>query len=197
MAQYEFDRDRFEALVLYVAHLRQDDVHFGRTKLAKTLFYTDFGVYLDTGEPLTGATYIREEFGPFPVELTEVEEALEGAGFVKLIREPEDFTEKRILPIKPLPDAMKDRFEGWHLIFAQKQAEDVAATGSARRVSDVSHEHPGWLLAKPQEVIPYEASVLPQEPPTAAQAERAKELAREHGWLSPEGEWIWEREPLT
>jgi hypothetical protein len=57
-----FDRERFEGLILYIAHRRRDDVRFGRTKLAKVLFFSDFSVYQDQGEPLTGATYIRMTF---------------------------------------------------------------------------------------------------------------------------------------
>lgn len=190
----EFDKQRFEALVLYVAHRRRDDERFGRTKLAKALFYSDFAVYQDTGKALTGATYVREPNGPFPRELKATEQALEKRGLVYLDHTDETFVEKRIIPRKGLPANLTALFEGWQIILVNDFTDRVASARSAKEISDLSHKHPGWRLAGEQGVvIPYETSVLPQEPPTAAEAERAKEVARERGWLSSDGEWQWER----
>src|SRR3954466_15180163 len=72
----DFDSERFEGLVLFIAHSRRHDPRFGRTKLAKSLFYSDFDAYRDQGQPLTGASYIRMPFGPFPRELDSTERAL-------------------------------------------------------------------------------------------------------------------------
>lgn len=47
----EFNRERFEALVLYIAWKTRDDPEFGRTKLAKVLFYADLETYAATAGP--------------------------------------------------------------------------------------------------------------------------------------------------
>jgi Protein of unknown function (DUF4065) len=188
-----FNRNRFEALVLYIAHLRKDDERFGRTKLAKALFYSDFAAYRDQGEPLTGATYIRMPFGPFPKQLDATEEALADRRVVYLDYVKDEYEEKRIVPLEPLPN-LSDLFEPWELEVVAIWTERVALA-TAREISRLSHHHPGWLLAGGTgNPIPYETALLPQERPSGLDAERAKRIARERGWLSDAG-WVWERTP--
>lgn len=186
-----FDRQRFEALVLYIAHRRRNDVRFGRTKMAKVLFYSDFSVYQDQGKPLTGATYIRMPFGPFPNALDEAEEALEKDGRARLDHDiPGEYEEKRIIP-KGLPDV--SMFEEWQ-IFTVDDCIDKVASETATGISEISHHHPGWLLAeRVGAVIPYETAILPQGRPSAHEAALAEEVGRERGWKSADGQWTWER----
>jgi antitoxin SocA-like protein len=188
-----FDRERFEGLILYIAHRRRDDVRFGRTKMAKVLFYSDFSVYEDQGEPLTGATYIRMPFGPFPKGLDEAEAALEEKGWAVLAYDVEgEYEEKRIIPIKGPPD-LNGWFEEWQLLVVNDWIDRIAAA-SAKQISDLSHHHPGWLLAERNGVeIPYETAILPQARPSANEVRRAKEAARERGWQTADGKWVWER----
>lgn len=189
----EFNQAKFEALVLFIAHHRQDDERFGRTKVAKTLFYSDFEVYRDQGTSMTGATYIRMPFGPFPREMTETEQALADRRVVYLDYVKDVYEEKRIVPRGSIPD-LSGLVEPWELQVITIWADRIA-TATAREISRLSHHHPGWLLAKETgEPIPYETALLPQERPTGLQAERAKEVARERGWLSDAG-WLWERSP--
>lgn len=191
MAEIQFNQAKFAALVLFIAHHRQDDERFGRTKLAKALFYSDFDAYRDQGEPLTGATYIRMPFGPFPQELEATENALDSRGVVYLDYVKDVYEEKRIVPRGPLPD-LSGLVEPWELQLVGLWAERIA-TATAREISRLSHHHPGWLLARETgQPIPYETALLPQERPTGRQAEHAKEVARERGWLTDRG-WIWER----
>lgn len=188
-----FDRNRFEALVLYIAHRRREDGRFGRTKMAKVLFYADFSVYQDQGEPLTGATYIRMPFGPFPKALEETEKALEEKGLAVLAHDVEgEYDEKRIIPTKGAPD-LRNLFEEWQILVVNDWIDRVGAA-TATQISEMSHHHPGWLLAKKNgDPIPYETAILPQTRPTAYEASRAKEVARDRGWQSSDGKWIWER----
>jgi hypothetical protein len=188
-----FDQQRFESLILYIAHRRRDDVRFGRTKMAKVLFYSDFSIYEDQGEPLTGATYIRMPFGPFPKALDEAEEALERKGLALLAYDVEgEYEEKRIIPIKGPPD-MGGMFEEWQLLVVNDWIDRIASA-SAKQISDFSHHHPGWLLAERNGAkIPYETAILPQARPSAYEARRAKEVAREQGWQLADGKWRWER----
>lgn len=190
----EFDEQRFEALVLYIAFRRRDDERFGRVKLAKSLFYSDFAAYQDDGQSITGATYIRLPKGPFPKPLETAENSLESAGQVVLDYAKDKYEEKRIVPTgDEYPPDLLNLFEQWQL-FVVNDWVDQVASASANRISELSHKHPGWLLAGTNGAeIPYETALLPQERPTGAEARRAEEIARERGWLSADGEWLWER----
>ena len=189
----DFDKRRFKALVLYIAHRRRNDPRFGRTKLAKALFYSDFAVYQAERQPLTGATYIRMPFGPFPRELGIAEVELHADGFVTRDYLKNQYEEKRLLPRGQLPRDLEAVFEDWQLLLVNDWTDRVASA-SATQISDLSHRHLGWRLAAQEgAVIPYETALIPQERPTAHQGEEAKKIARERGWLSPDGEWQWEQ----
>jgi hypothetical protein len=193
--QMPYDAEKFEALVLFIAHYRQHDEQFGRTKLAKALFYSEFSAYRELGEPLTGATYIRMPFGPYPKQLEEAETHLSGRGLVYLDYVKATYEEKRIIPQTDSPPDMAGLFEPWALQLVETWAERVGSA-SAREISRLSHHHPGWLIAREVgEPIPYSTSLLPQERPTGLDAARAEEVARERGWLSEAG-WVWERETV-
>jgi hypothetical protein len=190
-----FNRERFDALVLYIAHRRRDDARFGRTKLAKTLFFSDFESYQIDERPLTGATYIRLPHGPFPKQLGDAETRLAQDGYVFPDYLKEEGEEKRLIPLKPFPHEWARRFDEGELALVNRWIEHVSSA-STRRISELSHDHPGWILAEATGAeIPYRTAILPYERPSPIQAERAKELARERGWLFPNGEWIWERDP--
>jgi hypothetical protein len=187
----DFDRDRMEALVLYIASATKDDKNFGRTKLAKVLFYSDFGAFRDDGKPLTGATYERWQFGPFPRELPRIERELQRAGLVDLAYDVPDAEEKKIVPTGSPPD-VHSVFEPWQITLVDMYIQQFREQ-TAREVSDESHQHLGWRMAEERQTIPYEAAFLPEGPPRRDQVARAKEIAREQGWFTREG-WIWERD---
>src|SRR5690349_5516199 len=67
---YEFPemhpQERLTQLVLYIADKCLDDPTYGKTKLAKILYYSDFRSYQKYGKPITGARYVKLDNGPFP-----------------------------------------------------------------------------------------------------------------------------------
>jgi chloramphenicol 3-O-phosphotransferase len=130
-------------------------------------------------------------FGPFPRELEATENGLSDRGVVYLDYVKDVYEEKRIVPLTPLPD-LSGLFEPWALHLVGTWTDRVAAA-AARGISRRAHQQPGWLMAREtRETIPYETALLPQERPTGQEAERAKQRARDRGWLSDAG-WIWER----
>lgn len=188
----DFHQDRFDALVLYIAHHTRNDATFGRVKLAKVLFYCDFTAYREEGASLTGATYIRLPKGPFPRALPEAEARLQRAGLARLDHDVPEYEEKRIVALRGA-DRATNLFEPWQLAFVNIWIDEISAA-SARRTSDRSHEHSGWILADHTGVeIPYATAFLPEGPPTAVDLARARRVARERGWLTDDG-WTWERE---
>jgi Protein of unknown function (DUF4065) len=189
-----FDRERFRALVLYIAVRRRDDPRFGRTKLAKTLFYSDFEHYKAFEAPITGATYIRLPNGPFPKQLGDSERELADEGFVFPDYLKEEYEEKRLVPLKTFPLEWTKLFNEVQIGIVDIWAERVGSA-SARQISELSHDHPGWLLAERDGAeIPYRTATLPLDRPSPDQVEEAKGVARGRGWLSADGKWQWERE---
>ena len=63
-ATERFNRDRFRTLVHYVCWICEDPRTLGPHRLNRVLWYSDRSVYLESGRPITGATYIRQQAGP-------------------------------------------------------------------------------------------------------------------------------------
>lgn len=184
----EFSRERFEALVLYIAWKTRDDPEFGRTKLAKALFYSDLAIYAETGQPLTGAVYVHRAFGPFPSALDEIEEKLhsEGAARAQRIEAPwhieDDRESLKILPRQEPPELARifEEWEVWRYV-VDSYIDKISRMGSWK-VSDDSHKHPGWLMTEEYEVIPYHVAFMSRRKPTEGDRKRLEQLASEHGW---------------
>ena len=187
----QFDEARFDELVLYIAQKTRDDPRFGRTKLAKVLFYADFDAYAKGVRRYSGATYIRMPFGPFPEQLEQAETRMERAGRVRLDYDVEEKEEKKIWPLKD-PERVGDFYKGFELSAIDLWIQQIGAQ-TARKVSDESHDHSGWVIAEHDRVqIPYSTAFLPETRPDQRDLGRAKRVARSRGWLTDAG-WQWER----
>lgn len=181
----QFDEDKFRELVLYIAHKTKDDPAFGRTKLAKVLFYSDFDAYGDDGRSLTGATYRAIEHGPFPTQLPAAENQLQRRKRAVVQRwdpplEKGEYDPNRIIP-KDEPEM--ERFEAWELAFVDIWIRRVSEAKTAKQISKLSHDHPGWrLFERDRDVIPYETQFIGRKPPSESAMERGRQLARERKW---------------
>lgn len=68
----EFDRGKLKALIHYVCHRAPNPHKLGATKLNKILYYSDIEAYLELGDPITGETYVKQQFGPVSKHITEL-----------------------------------------------------------------------------------------------------------------------------
>jgi hypothetical protein len=179
----KFDPDRFEELVHYIAWKTRNNPEFGRVRMAKVLYYVDFSHFAEGGESFTGARYVAEQFGPFPSYLTTAEEHLVDQGLVQSDRlergEREDGMENRIIAAS----APEVRFDGYVQVVVDQWIKTVSSVRSAKRLSDLTHEAPGWILARPRkEEIPYESVFIGTKAPTDKAVARGRELVGEFQW---------------
>lgn len=190
MAPDQPNQAKFNELVLYILRKTEDDPEFGRTKVAKVLFYSDFEAYAEHGESITAATYERQPHGPFPRQLVFAELDLVAQERADPVvpdeahyqQEPYE-TRNRIVPTD---DARIGSVPRWQIAKVDSWTERLQAA-TAKEYSDLSHEHPGWVLAGRTGVeIPVHTVFLaPRKPPDEA-IEYGKRLIREYGW---EREW--------
>lgn len=176
-------QERFEELVLYIAWQTRGDPSFGRTKLAKVLFYSDLAAYAEEGQPLTGARYEHWQFGPFPPQLYEAEERIAASGLAEVarFRSNDAGDELKIVPWEEPVPRLFDQWEVWQQRLVDGYIRTISKAASWR-VSDDSHKHPGWLLTRDYEEIPYHSAFISRRKPTEGDLERGMSLAREHGW---------------
>src|SRR4051794_39698051 len=72
--------EKFKALVHYICWRCEDPTKLGAVKLNKVLWRADFRAYLELGDPVTGATYIKRQYGPVPSDILPTLRQLEAEG---------------------------------------------------------------------------------------------------------------------
>ncbi len=173
--------DKFAELVLLIASESSDDPKFGEVKLHKLLYFSDFRAYARWGEPITGARYMKNRYGPTARVLGHVLTELQhDARAVIEQADYFDLPQKRVVPQDRPREGVFSNDELELVRAVIKEFRDVDGTD----ISNFSHELPGWQLARDREDIPYFTVLIdPKEPPEEIKREAAQ-LAEQHGWLS-------------
>jgi hypothetical protein len=148
-----FDQEKFRTLVHYICwQCKEDPATLGSTKLNKVLWLSDFLWYRETGEPITGATYVKREFGPVPRAILPALRKLEEEGSIAIEETEYHGYAKRQFHVHTAPST--DCFTSDQLDLVNKVITYVCEGHTAKSISDQSHDHI-WEAAKDGEEIPY------------------------------------------
>lgn len=156
----EPDTAKLKELVIFIASRSDADAHFGKTKLNKILFYSDFMHYARHGKSITGFAYLRMPYGPCPENFPSVLDEMAKDETLR-IAERRHFTQMQQRPVA-LREANLDALSGSE-IAAIQEVIDALRNESAVSVSELSHEFIGWKLATPFERIPYSVATIQQQ----------------------------------
>jgi hypothetical protein len=148
----DLNSEKFKSLVHYICWKCADPTKLGAVKLNKVLWRTDFKAYLELGEPVTGATYVKRQFGPVPVSILSALRELQTEGNIS-IREVEyyDNPKKEFFALTR-PDLSS--FTADEVSLVDEAIEYVTEKHTARSISKESHDRI-WELARIGEEIPY------------------------------------------
>ena len=154
-----FDELKFREMILYIAERTMDDPNFGKTKMAKTLWISDFLSFIRNGKPISGATYQKLTFGHAarefiptiskmkPHEIAEAQQDIFGNDSTRYValRKPNLnlFTAQEISVI----DLVINKVKGM----------------TAVELSELSHKSFGWAKSELNENIPYCTALIPRE----------------------------------
>ena len=149
---FKLDEVKFKEVLLYVLSQTANRPNVGETVLYKLLYFCDFNYYEKYREPMTGATYIKNHFGPTPTDFKKIVQQSLGKEIVVDKNKYHGFTQTRYLALKA-PDLRK-------INGAQKEViDDVIAklaSMSAKQISEYSHDDTPWLTTKDGEEIDYQ-----------------------------------------
>lgn len=178
----DFDNGKFKELVLLLAWRSKDDPLMSRVKLNKLLYRADFESFRLHGESMTGATYIRGEFGPMASELPRAEAEL---GQSQLLswesRQAGPYEQKVPKALQP-PDESKFADRDFPII--DRALVELAPHGG-KGASEWSHEQSaGWRARENGAEIPYASAFVSTEPLSDEQMERALQRSRDEGWAT-------------
>jgi len=173
--KFKPDDRKLAELILYIASRSEEDSTYSATKLNKLLFFADFFSYSSQGKPITCHRYQKLPNGPAPIALLPVVEKMIARGDCEWIERSyfgkiqKRLTAKRGADLSWMSEDVRALVD---------QLIDDLWERSARDVSEISHEFPGWQAVGTQEEIPYETIfVLPPRPLSVGELERARELA--------------------
>lgn len=171
--KFDLDTRKLNELILYVARRCDMLPSWGKTKLCKMLFHSDFEAYRRLGRPITGSAYFRMPQGPVPKAALKAMDELVSEGRLALIeREIGDYKELRPTAITD-PDITVFRTAEMAVI---EQAIALLSPLTAKEASDWSHRQPGWALVEPGGEIPYCLSLDSVRRPTDDELDYVRSL---------------------
>jgi hypothetical protein len=171
----QFDRDKFKQLVHYVIWKAGKRDWFGSTKLNKVLWFSDTQAFALTGKPITGATYIRQKYGPVPKAIMPVRSELQREGAIRVFREGkvERTTATRAPDMRSFASSEMAIIDWW--------IEHISSYHTAATISDKSHDYT-WQIAEMGEEIPMVATFATRiREPTEDETLWGKDIAAKLG----------------
>lgn len=180
----EFDRETFEEVVLYICSQVDNIRNLSMTKLHKILYYVDREIYLQTGRPLTGETYVANQYGPTSKHLREALETLDSEDKLSHVTRKDSSEqigsyEQNIFIANEAPD-VDEAFKASEVQLLDDVIEQISEDFTTQQISDLSHDIV-WRSARKGEEIPYYTTMLQvtESEESAEDLEWARQKAQE------------------
>ena len=147
--------------MLYILNKVGSKPNIGETVIYKLLYFIDFDYYEKYEEQLIGATYMKNTYGPTPIEFRKiVDKMIADKEIVKVADKYFSFPQTKYLPLRK-PDLNQLKATEKELI------DDVLCRLSemnATQMSDYSHNDVPWLTTEDGKAIEYEAAFYRTSP---------------------------------
>jgi hypothetical protein len=166
-----FKRDKFKRLVHYVSWRAGKRDGFGSVKLNKVLWFADTEAFALTLEPITGAKYTRQQFGPVPKAIMPIRDELVKEGKIQIAREG------NLDRLTALTKPDMQPFTSSEIAIVDWWIEHIATHETAATISAKSHDYT-WQIAALGEDLPMVASFAARiRAPRAEEEAWGKEVA--------------------
>ena len=150
-----FNADKFQHAIHYIIWRAGNRKGFGATKLNKVLWFSDARMYVLHRHSITGATYIREKYGPVPKEFLRARESLRSHGKIEYWA---DNGQTRFRTTQ-MPDM--SMFSAEERKILDHWIETIDRDHTANSISEKTHDY-GWQIAHEGEEIPLIAILAEQ-----------------------------------
>lgn len=145
---------KFKEVLLYVLEKVGAKPNIGETALYKLLYFIDFDYYEKYEEQLMGCTYIRNYYGPTPIEFEKVIEQMQKNGEIAKVKSKYfQYEQKKYLPRRK-PDL--SRLSGLEVSHIDDVLNRLSDKG-AKELTEYSHSDVPWIVHKHGEEISYES----------------------------------------
>ncbi len=144
---------KFKEVLIYILEKVGARPNIGETAIYKLLYFIDFDYYEKFEEQLIGAKYIKNHFGPTPIEFKKITDQMLEKGEIEKIRSKYfQHEQKKYLPRRSADLKILSAQEIQHI-------DDVLgrlAWKNAKELSDYSHSDTPWRTHQMGEQISYE-----------------------------------------
>jgi transcriptional regulator with XRE-family HTH domain len=145
---------KFKEVFLYILNKVGSKPNIGETVIYKLLYFIDFDYYEKYEEQLIGATYIKNHYGPTPLEFSKiVSKMMNDSEIMKVKSKYFNYPQTKYLPLKK-PDLSSLKAIEVEII------NDVLfrlSDFNANQISEYSHNDVPWLTTEDGEIIEYES----------------------------------------
>jgi transcriptional regulator with XRE-family HTH domain len=149
----EKNLEKFKEVLLYILNKVGSKPNIGEAVIYKLLYFIDFDFYERYEEQLIGATYIKNNYGPTPIEFKKiVDKMIENKEIEKVESKYFNYPQTKYLPLRK-PDLTQLKASEIQMI------DDVLSKLSdmnAAQISDYSHNDVPWLTTEEEGIIEYE-----------------------------------------
>lgn len=153
--------EKFKEVLLYILNKVGSKPNVGETVIYKLLYFIDFDYYEKYEEQLIGASYIKNHFGPTPIEFEKiVHKMIEDEEIEKIKSSYFDFPQTKYLPVRKYN---LDKLNGNEIEIIEDVLNKLSDM-NASQISEYSHSDVPWLTTENGEIIEYE-SVFYRTPP--------------------------------
>ena len=150
----ELKADKFKEVLLYILKRVGSQPNVGETVIWKLLYFIDFDFYEKYEEHLIGATYIKNIYGPTPVESAKILSKMIEAGEIVVVKSQRSgFDQKKYIPNR---EADLSKLMGNEIKLIDEVLERLSHMG-ARQISQYSHGDIPWVTTEDQVPIDYES----------------------------------------
>ena len=151
------DDNRLDRLVHYVCARCDNPSKLGATKLNKVLWYADVFAFADKGRSITGATYVKRQFGPVPRNIMGARNRLAKIG--ALVERKATFGGYPQTQFITLTDPDISMFSAEEISMVDTIIEAICSGHTATSISQLSHDLV-WESAEIGEEIPMAAAAF-------------------------------------
>lgn len=146
--------EKFKEVLLYLLEKVGARPNIGETAIYKLLYFIDFDYYEKFEEQLIGAKYIKNHFGPTPVEFKKITDQMMEKGELEKIKSRYfQHEQKKYLPRRTANLKILSAQEIHHI----DEVLARLAWKNASELSDYSHSDTPWRVHKIGEEISYES----------------------------------------
>ncbi|MFB0510003.1 MAG: helix-turn-helix domain-containing protein [bacterium] len=146
--------EKFKEVFLYILNKVGSKPNIGETVIYKLFYFIDFDHYEKYEEQLIGATYLKNRYGPTPIEFAKiVENLIKAKEIIKVKDKYFTYPQTKYLPLRK-PDLTKLKASEIAII---DNVLNRLSDKNAKEVSDYSHNDVPWLTTQEGKTIEYES----------------------------------------